>query len=115
MTPARPPVFCLLKQKLKKACAQAVSEHNRIQSPHVAAVTHGDGEQFIGELEDARTQMEHAKAAVLAHRQEHGLLGVVAATSQKAANAGLCRSLTPLGESPQYPQLPPAHGLVQIV
>ena len=71
MVSTHPPVFCLLKQKLMKAYAQAVSEHNRIQSAQVAAVIHGTVSSYW-ELEAARTQMEQAKAAVLAHRQEHG-------------------------------------------
>ena len=72
MASPSPVSACMEKERLLQLYAQAVSEHNRMQSAQLAAVLRGEDFPFEKELAETAIRRENAKYAVMAHQQEHG-------------------------------------------
>jgi len=71
---AAPPPFiaCARKQALIQAFLRAASDYHRMRNAQLAALRNHEGFPFEDEIAAAAAKRERAKAAFLAHSQEHG-------------------------------------------
>jgi hypothetical protein len=70
MTPVSP--LCSEKQRLINEYVTAVSKYHRLETLQVEALLTESGLTLEAEVESAREERDCAKAAITAHRKEHG-------------------------------------------
>ena len=69
------PKICPERERLTNAYAEAIREYNRLTSQRLSAKLHGDDPPAEALINNAHTNKENAKYALMGHVNEHGCGG----------------------------------------